>query len=69
MLVKDLEELRFVDIKESEIGFNVYCFDKYICSFNKDDFAAKEIDLDLMNTLLSQTYTDGYNDALASDLY
>ena len=69
MLVKDLEELRFVDIKESEIGFNIYAFDNYICSFSKDDFATKEIDLEFMNTLLSQTYTDGYNDALASDLY
>ena len=67
MLVKDLEELRFVDIKE--IGFNIYAFDNYICSFSKDDFATKEIDLEFMNTLLSQTYTDGYNDALASDLY
>lgn len=69
MLVKDLEELRFVDIKESEISFNIYAFDNYICSFSKDDFTTKEIDLDFMNTLLSQTYTDGYNDALASDLY
>lgn len=69
MLVKDLEELRFVDIRESKIGFSVYSFDNYICSFSKDDFTTKEIDLDFMNTLLSQTYTDGYNDALASDLY
>lgn len=69
MLVKDLEELKFVDIRESKISFSVYSFDNYICSFSKDDFATKEIDLEFMNTLLSQVYTDGYTDSLASDLY
>ena len=69
MLVKDLDKLRFIDIKETETGFDIYSFSHYALSFSKDDFEEIEIDLDFMNDLLSIVYTDGYTDAMNSELY
>lgn len=69
MLVKDLEKLKFIDILESEHCFDICSFDHYALSISKDEFATKEIDLDFMNDLLSIVYTDGYIDAMDSELY
>ena len=69
MLVKDLDKLKFIDIKETETGFDIYSFDHYALSTSKDDFTAMEIDLEFMSDLLSTVYTDGYTDAMHSDLY
>lgn len=69
MLVKDLDKLKFIDIKETETGFDIYSFGHYALSTSKDDFAIMEIDLDFMNDLLSIVYTDGYTDAMNSELY
>lgn len=69
MLVKDLDKLKFIDIKETETGFDIYSFGHYALSTSKDDFAIMEIDLEFMNNLLSIVYTDGYTDAMNSELY
>ena len=69
MLVKDLCELKFIDIKETETGFDIYSFGHYALSTNKDDFTTMEINLEFMNDLLSIVYTDGYTDAMHSELY
>lgn len=69
MLVKDLGELKFIDILESEHCFDICSFDHYALSISKDEFSTMEIDLDFMNDLLSIVYTDGYTDAMNSELY
>ena len=69
MLVRDLEKLKFIDILESEHYFDIHSFDHYALSISKDEFSTKEIDLDFMNDLLSIAYTDGYTDAMNSELY
>lgn len=69
MLVRDLEKLKFIDILESKHCFDICSFDHYALSIDKDEFATKEIDLDFMNDLLSIVYTDGYTDAMNSELY
>ena len=69
MLVKDLDKLKFIEIKETETGFDIYSFGHYALSTSKNDFSIMEIDLDFMNDLLSIVYTDGYTDAMNSELY
>lgn len=69
MLVKDLDKLKFIEIKETETGFDIYSFGHYALSTSKDDFEVMEIDLNFMRDLLSIVYTDGYTDAMNSELY